>query len=95
MLKTYYVYLLTNKWNHVLYVGVTSNLSKRIWEHREKVVDGFSKRYNLRYLVYYEEWGDVMSAIEREKQIKSWSRQKKNRLVESMNPTWKDLYVNV
>jgi putative endonuclease len=91
MEKTYYVYLLTNWNNKVMYVGVTSNLERRIYEHTHKLVDGFTKKYNLSKLVYFEITSDVMAAIEREKQIKKWRREKKNQLVIAMNPEWKDL----
>ena len=86
----YYVYILTNR-VRTLYVGVTSNLQRRIYEHKQKLVPGFTKKYNLTWLAYYEETTDVRSAIEREKQIKSWRRNKKIVLVESANPQWKDL----
>ena len=89
--KTYYVYLLTNWNNQVIYVGVTNNLERRIYEHRNKLVDGFTKKYNVEKLVYFETASDVLAAIEREKQIKKWRREKKNQLVIEMNPEWKDL----
>ena len=88
----YYVYLLTNFKNSVIYTGVTSNLQRRVWEHREKLVEGFTKRYEVWKLVHYEVGDDVISATEREKQIKSWSRARKVALIESENPTWRDLY---
>jgi putative endonuclease len=87
-----YVYILTNKYNKVLYTGVTSDLKKRVWEHREKRADGFTKSYNLTKLVYYEVFADIRDAIAREKQIKAGSRQKKIDLIIEMNPDWKDLY---
>jgi putative endonuclease len=90
--KQYYVYILTNKNNTVLYTGVTSNLKKRVYEHKEKLVDGFTKRYNLAKLVYYEVCDEVHSTIAREKQIKAGSRRKKIMLIESMNKEWKNLY---
>lgn len=93
MEKTYYVYLLTNWNNQVMYVGVTNNLERRIYEHRNKLVDGFTKKYNVEKLVYFETASDVLAAIEREKQIKKWRREKKNQLVVGMNPEWKDLSV--
>ncbi len=93
MEKTYYVYLLTNWNNQVMYVGVTNNLERRIYEHRNKLVDGFTKKYNVEKLVYFETASDVLAAIEREKQIKKWRREKKNHLVVGMNPEWKDLSV--
>ena len=89
--KTYYVYLLTNWNNQVMYVDVTNNLERRIYEHKNKLVDGFTKKYNVERLVYFETTSDVLAAIEREKQIKKWRREKKNQLVIEMNPEWKDL----
>lgn len=87
----YYVYMLTNWNNKVLYTGVTNNLERRLYEHKNKLVDGFTKKYNVNKLVYFDYTTDVKSAIEREKQIKGWIRQKKNELVETMNPRWEDL----
>ena len=87
-----FIYILTNKYNKVLYTGVTSDLKKRVWEHREKLVDGFTKRYNVTRLVYYEVFVDIRDAIAREKQIKAGSRQKKFDLIVGMNPEWRDLY---
>ncbi len=89
--KTYYVYILTN-WNHeVMYIGVTSDIHKRIYQHKNKLADGFTKKYNVTKLVYYESTEDVRSAISREKQLKGWARKKKNNLVMVTNPGWKDL----
>ena len=88
--RHYYVYILTNR-VRTLYVGVTNNLERRIYEHKRKLVPGFTKKYNLTWLAYYEETADVRAAIEREKQIKSWRRSKKIDLIESANPLWKDL----
>lgn len=82
-----FVYMLTNWNDSVLYIGVTSNLEKRLYEHRNGLVDGFTKTYNVHKLVYYEETDYMRSAIEREKQLKKWSRAKKNALVNAMNPT--------
>lgn len=87
----YYVYILTNKYNKVLYVGVTNNIERRICEHRSKLIAGFTKRYNIDKLVYFEYTENVYSAIEREKQIKGWTRKKKNELITSVNPEWSDL----
>jgi putative endonuclease len=87
----YYVYLLTN-WNHrVLYVGVTNDLTRRLYEHQNKLVTGFTEKYNVNKLVYFEETDDVRSALAREKEIKKWRREKKDALVVSVNPQWKDL----
>ena len=87
----YHVYLLTNWNNEVMYVGVTSDLKRRLFEHRNKSVEGFTAKYNIHKLVYYEATSDVQSAIAREKEIKKWRREKKNRLVERINPDWRDL----
>ncbi|MBI5566356.1 MAG: GIY-YIG nuclease family protein [Chloroflexi bacterium] len=87
-----FVYILTNKYNKVLYTGVTSGLKKRVWQHREKLVAGFTKQYNVTKLVYYEVFADIRDAIAREKQIKAGSRQKKIDLIIGMNPEWRDLY---
>ncbi|MBQ3356291.1 MAG: GIY-YIG nuclease family protein [Oscillospiraceae bacterium] len=90
----YYVYLLTN-WNHrVLYTGVTKDLQRRLYEHKYELVDGFTKRYHVHKLVYFETTTDVRAAIEREKQIKSWSRKAKNQLISDSNPDWNDLSEN-
>ena len=92
MRKTYHVYILTNSNHTVLYTGVTGDIIRRIWEHREKLVKGFTKRYNVTKLVYLEEYAEIENAIAREKQIKAGSRQRKIDLIEEMNPGWKDLY---
>jgi putative endonuclease len=92
MEKQAYIYFMSNRYNKVLYVGITSNLIKRVWEHKNKVVDGFTKRYNPNKLVYYEIYDDIETAINREKQIKSWPRKKKIELIHSLNPHWDDLY---
>lgn len=92
MEKKAYVYFMSNRWNKVLYLGVTSNLIKRVWEHKNKVIDGFTKKYNLNKLVYYEIYDDIETAINREKQIKSWPRKKKLVLINALNPYWNDLY---
>ena len=87
----YYVYMLTNEYNKVLYIGVTNNLQRRLYEHRHKTSVGFTARYNAYKLVYYETTDDVKSAIAREKQIKGWTRQKKEALINNMNPKWCNL----
>ncbi len=92
MHKESYVYLLANKHNNVLYTGVTNDLVRRIYEHKNKLVAGFSQKYNVDRLVYYDVCSDIVTAIEREKQIKGWSRKKKNDLVNALNPSWDDLY---
>jgi putative endonuclease len=91
----YYVYILTNYTNTVLYTGVTNDLVRRVFEHREKLVKGFTQKYNVDKLVYYEATEDVLSAIGREKQIKAGSRQKKLDLINSFNPKWVDLYSSI
>jgi putative endonuclease len=88
----YYVYILASTFNGTLYIGVTNNLVKRIWQHKNELVEGFSKKFNVHLLVYYEEYSDIREAIEREKRIKKWNRQWKVRLIEKDNPSWKDLY---
>jgi putative endonuclease len=90
--KRAYVYIMTNKSNTVIYTGVTSNLVKRVYEHKEKLIEGFTKKYNVSKLVYYEVFEGMENAILREKQIKAGSRKKKFELINSMNKGWKDLY---
>jgi len=89
------IYILTNKPNGTLYTGVTNNLVKRIWQHKNRMSQGFSCRYNLTQLVYYELFDDMYAAISREKQIKAGSRAAKISLIESFNSEWKDLYWNI
>lgn len=91
MMKTYYVYILTNWNNEVLYIGVTNNIARRVFEHKEKLVDGFTKKYNVNKLVYVESCEDVRDAIAREKQLKGGSRKKKIDLIVADNPEWNDL----
>ena len=88
----YYVYILTNKTNKVMYIGVTNDITRRVYEHRNHLVEGFTSKYNVTKLVYVETAKDVRDAIQREKQLKGWIRAKKNALVESVNPQWKDLW---
>lgn len=90
--KKFYVYILTNKPYGVFYIGITSNLIKRIYEHKNEAIDGFSKTYNLKYLVYYEIFEDAENAIRREKRLKRWSREWKINAINEFNPEWKDLY---
>jgi putative endonuclease len=92
MNRQYYIYMMTNKGNTVIYTGVTNDLKRRVYEHREGLVDGFTKKYNVTKLVYYEVFEDIESAISREKQIKGGSRQKKIELINSTNTEWRDLY---
>ncbi len=86
------VYIMTNERNGALYTGVTSNLFQRVFQHKNNMIDGFTKQYSCKLLVYYELYEDMLKAIEREKQIKSGSRTKKLKLIESINPCWFDLY---
>jgi len=88
--ENFCVYILASK-SRVLYVGVTNNLERRMFEHKNKLADGFTKKYSVDRLVYFEQTSDVLSAIAREKQIKGWDRAKKVALIESVNPTWEDL----
>ena len=87
----YYVYILTNERMTVLYIGVTNDLERRVYEHKKRLADGFTKKYNVDRLVYFEETDDVTIAIEREKQLKRWVRRRKADLVATMNPEWRDL----
>jgi putative endonuclease len=87
----YYVYILTNWNDKVMYVGVTKDLMRRLYEHKNKLIPGFTSKYNVHKLVYFEETADVLTALAREKEIKKWRREKKNNLVERINPEWKDL----
>jgi putative endonuclease len=90
--KHLYVYIMTNKANTVLYTGITNNIKKRVHEHKQKLLDGFTKKCNVVKLVYYEAFTDYMSAIQREKQIKAGPRRKKEELINSVNKDWRDLY---
>ena len=90
-MKTFFVYLMTNRSRTVLYTGVTNDLGRRVWEHQNGLCSGFSKKYKLDRLVYYEPFHDINDAIAREKQIKGWTRANKNQLVEVANPKWSDL----
>jgi putative endonuclease len=92
MEKYYFVYIMTNKHNNVLYTGITNNLARRVFEHQKKLIKGFTEKYNAHKLVYYEVHEDAYSAISREKQIKGGSRQKKIELINGFNKDWKDLY---
>ncbi len=93
--KTYFVYIATNKTNRVLYTGVTNNLVGRLFAHKSKLVSGFTSKYNIKKLIYYESFNDINEAIHREKQIKGGSRQKKINLINSVNPGFKDLYKEI
>jgi putative endonuclease len=87
----YWIYLMTNRWKNVLYTGVSNSLENRIWQHKNGAVPGFTKKYNCDRLVYFEEYSEITDAIAREKQIKGWTRVKKNALVTAKNPDWQDL----
>ncbi|MEA1994830.1 MAG: GIY-YIG nuclease family protein [Campylobacterota bacterium] len=91
-MNTYYVYILASKKNGTLYIGVTDNLIRRVYEHKNDIVDGFTKKYHVHKLVYYEQTNDINSAIQREKQLKKWRRQWKIDLIEKNNPNWDDFY---
>jgi putative endonuclease len=95
MTKQPAVYILGSKRNGTLYIGVTSDLQKRTWEHKSDTVAGFTKRYAIHNLVYYELYGDMVSAVTREKQMKKWKRAWKLELIETQNPTWKDLWEGI
>jgi len=90
MTKNYYAHIMTNK-SRTFYTGITNNLERRVSEHKQKLIEGFTKRYNITVLVHFEVFSDVRDAIAREKQVKDWRREKKIALIESMNPTWRDL----
>lgn len=91
--KQYYVYILTKARNSTFYVGITNDLIRRVWEHREKLADGFTKKHGIGHLVYYEVFSDVNAAIARAKLIKKWRRDIKMQAIEKMNPNWNDLYI--
>ena len=91
----YYIYILTNSTNNVLYIGVTNDIKRRWYEHCNELVDGFTKKYHVHKLVYIEESNSIEDAIAREKQLKGWTRKKKNNLIESINPNWTDLSKNM
>ncbi len=95
MTKEYYIYIMTNKRNTVLYTGVTNDLIRRVYEHKSKLVEGFTKKYNINKLVYFEMYENPSEAIAREKQIKAGSRQKKINLINTINLEWKDLYLEI
>ncbi|MGB7054145.1 MAG: GIY-YIG nuclease family protein [bacterium] len=95
MSKHYFVYILASKRNGTLYVGITSNIVKRVWEHKNKVVNGFTKKYDVKNLVYYEQYDDPQNAIRRERRLKKYKRRWKLDLIEKHNPEWKDLYCDL
>ncbi len=94
-MEQYYVYILTNKVNTTLYIGVTNNLIRRIYEHKHKLIPGFSSRYHLVKLVYYEIYEQIENAISRAKQLKNGNRERKINLINSFNPGWKDIYDDI
>lgn len=94
-MKIYYVYILASERDGTLYIGVTNNLIRRVYEHRNDLVEGFTKKYNVHRLVYYEQTIDVLSALTREKQLKKWKRDWKIRMIEKHNPEWRDLYDDI
>lgn len=89
------VYILASRRNGTLYIGVTSNLVQRVWQHKQDLVEGFTKKYQVHTLVYYEQHGDMVTAITREKQLKKWNRAWKIELIEKQNPTWRDLWPDI
>jgi putative endonuclease len=91
MTKTFYVYILASKRNGTLYIGVTNDLERRLYEHKNNLVEGFTSRYNVHQLVYYEDVNDIQAALQREKQLKRWTRKWKTELIERANPEWLDL----
>ena len=93
-MKQYWVYMMTNPKNTVIYTGVTGNLERRVWEHRTGAIPGFTSKYNVKKLVYYENFSRIIDAISAEKKIKAGSRAKKIKLIEDKNPKWQDLYEN-
>ena len=94
-MKEYYIYILASKFNGTLYIGVTNNLIKRVYEHKNNIADGFTKKYSIHNLVYYESCTSIENAIVREKQLKKWHRAWKINLIEQLNPQWKDLYIEL
>ena len=90
-----YIYILTTKNNKMLYIGTTNNLVRRVYEHKQGLVEGFTKQFNIKKLVYYEQFPTMIQAIKREKVLKEWNRAWKNRLIDNFNPSWKDLYKEI
>ena len=91
-MNSYYVYIMASRQNGTLYIGVTSNLARRVYEHKNDLVEGFTKKYGVHRLVYYEQYHDIKLAIQRERQMKKWNRQWKINRIQEHNPDWKDLY---
>ena len=94
-MKQYFLYIMASKKNGTLYIGVTNNLARRVYEHKEGLIEGFTKKYNVKILVYYEVYNDMYEAIKREKAMKKWLRKWKIELIEKTNPDWKDLYEEI
>jgi putative endonuclease len=94
-MKTYFVYIMASQKNGTLYIGVSSNLKKRVYEHKNDLIDGFTKKYQIHKLVYFESTSDINAAIAREKQLKAWKRHWKIDLIEEENPDWEDLYADL
>ncbi|OHB59731.1 MAG: hypothetical protein A2167_07590 [Planctomycetes bacterium RBG_13_46_10] len=94
-MRQYFVYMLASKKNGTLYIGVTNDLIRRVYEHKNSLIEGFTKRYGVLNLVYYEIYGDIYDAIEREKRMKKWNREWKINLIKKSNPNWEDLYYNL
>ena len=92
MTRTYFIYILASKRNGTLYIGITNDLRRRIYEHKNNFINGFTQKYDIHQLVYYEETSDIKSAIQREKRLKKWNRKWKIELIEKENPNWNDLY---
>ncbi len=95
MLKIYYTYILASKKNGTLYIGVTNDISRRVWEHKEKITKGFTQKYKVDQLVYCESFSEINDAITRESQLKNWKRDWKIKLIEAANPDWNDLYLTL
>lgn len=91
-MKTYFIYIVASGKNGTIYIGVTNNLAKRVWEHRNKIAEGFTSKYDVNKLVYFEDYSEISLAIKREKRLKEWTRQWKIELIEKNNPEWEDLY---
>ena len=94
-MKQMYVYIMASRKNGTIYIGVTSDLVKRVWQHKNHILEGFTKAYNVDKLVYYEVWQDELASIEREKRLKHWNRNWKRKLIEKDNPEWRDLYEDI
>ena len=94
-MNSYYVYILASRRNGTLYIGVTNDLVRRVYDHRNNTIEGFTKKYGVKMLVYYEPYKDIRDALTREKRMKTWKRQWKIDLIESANPDWKDLYSQI